>query len=623
MVRVRPTAEVPNWLSSVAEVLPLPHQAPPPYALGEAVAELGEYAQAADGSTWGSRTSKSNRASLRTEIDAQAEALGGRLSVLLSPLLDEIRIDADPAVVVKVAARLSEEWHSQGAITDAFGDLCDAAKVSGVTTRALRKLSAIVASQVGPAAHSSFSLLNHAADALVGTAEELAVGRPALSSPQFSEADRLEMAIDILVAPQAGHVVVWLAYYRATVSGMREVAGPMTFLRADWVLPNAFDHELHDFAERAELRRIREHVYWLDELNAATSDPKNRLALVRVDLGERQVAGAAEEARRRVEAVLSVPVEAGGVSWQSADAVAVLLNGEVRSSSPGIRVHDVPSLDDDTYGIGATAEILTEVAAQLDEALSKGPMPNDLVEALNSLREARMTDHRDVLFYGARRVSPRVATALEDHAMELFASVLKVSAIDLAASVQRREALHQADSQVASQLMSPFRGSWSQKHHAGRREIERKISSFSRDGGLMVSIEKAVALQDEISALPMSELQRADLEEALAICTDPAREGHFLEQTRRDMGLIRARHRRVRNAVNHGLPLSSITLKSIRRYGDNTSSIALNMALASFKSGEPGVALLERESDAWSTRTDRIARGVSWAEYDAQAAADS
>jgi hypothetical protein len=72
--------------------------------------------------------------------------------------------------------------------------------------------------------------------------------------------------------------------------------------------------------------------------------------------------------------------------------------------------------------MGATADILSSVADQLGDALTKGPMPEHLVEALTSLREARMTDHRDVLFYSARRVTPRIATALEDHAMELFAS---------------------------------------------------------------------------------------------------------------------------------------------------------------------------------------------------------
>lgn len=611
MVRLQPTASVSDWLLSVAEVLPLPHQAVRPYTLGEAVAELGDYVQAVDASEWNRHPAKKHRASLRIEIQAQSEVIGERLAALVAPLLDDLRNDANHGAVVAGAARFNEAWHSEMAVTDAFRDLCEAAEVPGVTSHALRKLSAIIASQVGPAAHGAFSLLKHAADALVSTEEDLARWRDAELPEPLTEAHRLEMATDILVAPPAGRIVVWMVYYRAFLSGMREVMGPMTFLRADWALQNAFDHELNDFPERHELREIREDVYWLDELHIEALKPENRLILVRVDLGEREIAGAKEEARRRVEAVLSVAVEAGGVSWQSAGAAALLLEGKVRSSSLGLTVRNTPALEDDTYGMGGTAEILSNVADQLGDALTAGPMPEHLVEALASLREARMTDHRDVLFYGVRRLTPRIATALEDHAMELFASVLRVPAAELAAALQRREALSQADRRIVSQLMAPFRDAWSREHHEGRQELERKISTYSQ-GGVLVSVAKTVALQDEIRTLPMSELQRADLEDALAICTDPDRERKFLEEAWCETSLLRARHRRVRNAVNHGLPLHETALNSIRKYADHTSSAALSIALTWFKNGGPGAPLVQREENAWADRMNRISQGMSW-----------
>lgn len=191
----------------------------------------------------------------------------------------------------------------------------------------------------------------------------------------FTEEHRLEMAKDSLVAAPVGRIVVWTVYYRALLSRMREVIGPMTFLRADWALPNAFDVELHDFRERAELRGIREKVRWLEDLNVEALKPENRLTLVRVDLGERQVAGAEEEARRRIEVVISLAVEAGGVSWQSAGAATVLLDGEVRSSSLGLTFRNAPALEDDTYGMSGTGEILSSVADRFGDALVKGPTP--------------------------------------------------------------------------------------------------------------------------------------------------------------------------------------------------------------------------------------------------------
>lgn len=619
MVRVRPTATVSDWLLSVAEVLPLPHRAVPPYTLGEAVAELGDYAQAVDASEWNrERPTRKNRRSLQTEIQAQAGSIGERLGALVAPLLDDLREDANQEAVVAAATRFGEVWHSETAVTDAFRDLCAAAKIPGKTSAELRRLAAIVASQVGPSARGAFSLLTYAADALVNTEEQLASKLDGQIPEPLTEERRFEMAREILVAPPVGQVVVWTVYSRALLWGMREVIGQMTFLRADWALPNAFEHKWHDFPEREELRELRENVPWLDDLHSEALERGNRLTLVRIDLGERQVAGAAEEAKRRIEAIVSIAVEAGGVSWQHAGATAVLLDGKARRSSGGLTVRQTRTADDDSYGIGGTGKILSTVAEEFADVLAKRPMPEQLVEALTSLREARMTDHRDVSFYGARRVTPRVATALEDHAMELFASVLKVHALELAIALQRREALMHADGRIAGQLMAPLDEVWSRGPNAGRDQLERKISSYSRDGIRLVSVAKAVALQDEIRALPMSELKRADFEDALAICTLPERERQLLDETWRETSLLGARHRRVRNAVNHGLPLDETTLNSIRNYAESTSKTALDIALTWFKNGEPGAVLIQREEKAWTERMDRISSGLSCVDEDSR-----
>lgn len=90
----------------------------------------------------------------------------------------------------------------------------------------------------------------------------------------------------------------------------------------------------------------------------------------------------------------------------------------------------------------------------------------------------------------------------------------------------------------------------------GRKELEQQISDYGRGGGVLVSVSMAAAHHDELRALPMSDLQRADLEDALKICTDPVHEREFFEEVQDETKLLRDRHRRVRNAVNHGLPLS-------------------------------------------------------------------
>jgi len=608
--RVRPTATGRGWLLSVAEALPLPHQAFRPYTLGEAVAELGDYAHTVGALGWNEKHAKDNRASLRNEIAAQSKTLAKRLRALVASDLVDLDDDSDPEAVVAAAARFNEAWHSETAITEAFRDLCDAAKAPGMTSRALRKLSAIIASQVGPAAYGPFSLLSQAANALVDTEEDLARWRDASPEP-LTEALRVEMANNLLIAAPVGHVTVWVTYYRALVSRMREVAGPMTFFQADWALPNAFDSGPNVFPEGAELREIREDVRWLDDLNVESEKPESRLALVRVDLGERQVAGAVEEAQRRIDAILSVAVEAGGVSWQSAGAYAILLDGKARSSSLGLNLHE-GATSTDSYGIGATSDLLTNILQQLDAALTKGPMPEHLVEALASLREARMTNHRDVTSYSARPVTPRVATALEDHAMELIARTLQVRPVPMVEALQRREALDQADRQVAGQLAAPFIDAWSREHHEGRANLEKKIFDYSQ-GRRLVSVATVVGLQAEIRELPMSDLECADFDDAVAICTDPDRERQLLDEMWSETSLLRARHRRVRNAINHGLPLAATTLNSIRNYAVETSTTALHLALTWFKNGDTGETLLQQEENAWTERMDRINHGLSWA----------
>jgi hypothetical protein len=620
MLRAGSTAKVTSWVRSVAAVLPPLHSALPPYTLGEAVAELGAYAQSVDAVRWSSRSSRNNRQSLRDEINAQTVTLGERLHELVAPLLDALHDGTGQEAVIAASANFHEEWHSAGAITEAFRDLCRAAQVPETTSRVQRALSAIIASQIGPAAHGASSLLSQAAEVLIATEEDLDRWREEPVPKPLTDALRLEMAKDILINAPAGCVTVWLAYYRAVASEMRTVTGPMTFLRPDWALPNAFDRGPHEFPEGAELREIRGDVPWIDELHSRALDEDNQFVLVRVDLGKRQLAGAEDDARGRVNAVLSVAVAAGGVSWQSVDAVAVLLNGIVRASSLGLGLQSSPG-PMESYGMVATGEMLSKVAEQLGQALTRGPMPEHLVMALTALREARMTDHYEVLFHGAQRVTPRVSTALEDHALELIVSFLGVHPITLGDALQRRQTLNHVGRQIASQLMAPFNDAWMRGPHEGLRELEQRICSFSQDRRL-VSPAKAIAHQAEIRALPMSDLQRADFENALSICGDPARERQLLEEIWRETTVLRARHRRVRNAINHGLPLNLTTLTSIRHYAEATSNIALDIALSRFKTGRPSATSTYSDERAWTERMDRIDHGISWAAEDSRTAND-
>lgn len=613
MARVQPPAPVSDWMMTTATVLPHPFKQSAPYSLGEGVAELGAYAKSTVSAGWDTaRPVKANRRSLEKELDAQSARLGDQLRAHIDDVYCSVRYECDRLSLVGAAERFGEAWSSNTAIACAFDDLCDAARTASTSTLRLRQLSAVIASQIGVAALNSHSPLDRAADFLMNTEEDLVRWHGNSLPRPMSEEGRRELARKVLTSPTSGKVVVWAVYSRATAWGGRTAFGPITFFRPELVLADASAPNGADFPERAELRSLRRSQNWIDSLREKSMQSDSQFALVRVDLGERSAAGAWEEARRRIDAIVGIAVASGGASWQPTGTGTVLLDGEEQSMSFGPlqrgRVSEV-----DSYGMRATAEILHEAAMELGDALQHGPMPDHLIEAINSLREARMTDHRDVRFHGERRITPRIATALEDHAIELIASVLDVTSKDLASALERDYALTLADHNALRLLMSPFDERWSLDDLESRRTLEDAVSHYDQGGTRVVNIAKLVANQHNIRELRMTALQRLDFEEGLTICVDPNRERQFLEQVSQETSLLRARHRRVRNAINHGLPLASTTVGSVREYASETSRAALNIALTHFRDHTTGTTLLDEENAPWNERISRIGRGEAWA----------
>jgi hypothetical protein len=257
-VRIRPVANVSEWMYSVSDALLRLDREHPPYTLGEAVAELREYAEGTKSSHWERNQVRQNISSLRHEIAVQRDTLGKRQTTTLLPLIEGLAAVNDRADLIVALKIIENLWHSSRSIIDAFRDLCDEAKRPTVTSGTLRKLSAIVASQIGPAANGSFSVLRRAAEALVSCDGDLVWMRNLPNSGHFSEPQRLEMAEQDLLRSPVGHTVVWFSYHRAILRGMRSVLGSITFLDARWALPNALGNGSMYFPERLNSRRSGE-----------------------------------------------------------------------------------------------------------------------------------------------------------------------------------------------------------------------------------------------------------------------------------------------------------------------------------------------------------------------------
>lgn len=80
---------------------------------------------------------------------------------------------------------------------------------------------------------------------------------------------------------------------------------------------------------------------------------------------------------------------------------------------------------------------------------------------------------------------------------------------------------------------------------------------------------------------------RADLEWALSVISDPAEESRSKARLLDHASVLRNRHRRVRNAVVHGNPVTAAALDSVRGYSDSVTRDALAMALESYATSRP------------------------------------
>lgn len=407
-----------GWVAALAGVLPVPRRAAAPFALGETVEEVRLSAGHARRDAW----TKDNRRSLAADVEHLVGSLGPRVSAMLGDQArDLVRgelLCLSPSELGGLADKWLTRWRSEEAVRAAFRDLCDAARAAGATEPTLRPLADIVASQLGAESLSSFSVLRDAAGVLRGRRSVFEVDDEAF--PPISQ--RLHEAEELLAAgPRSGDIVVWLSYRRASGWGPMDL-GPMRVLPAAWHLPNASQDDGQAFPERDELRLVLQESFGFASLVEEVEDPESSVVLVRVELGQRTAAGAIDHAQRMVEALVGVAVGSGGISWQSAETSAVLMDGRVVSAPSGVGVGRWPPIRD-WYGMDATVEVLELVSHRMASALRVRPMPEYLIEAIMAVREAGMTDHRDVESAGERAVTPRVAVALEDHAVELVASI--------------------------------------------------------------------------------------------------------------------------------------------------------------------------------------------------------
>lgn len=587
-------SEVPpgEWMAAVAAVLPRFPSSSVPFTLGEAVEEYGNWARAASSMAW---ARKANRRSLARDLEEGLHDLGRRSRDLMGPLIASMSELTVREEIAAAATEILDVWRREDTVRATFRDLCDQA-ASGSSARDLGPLAAALHSQVTAA---SWGRLGAVAGALDGTPWGVPAVVPAAPHDLLREAERL-----LLTPAPTGDVVIWMIYRRVQLPWRFEI-GPITVLRADWFAEHARRDDGEPFAERDELRKIIEDTHFGEEIARLTKEPANHVAIVRVPLGVRSVAGATTDAARMLDAFLSIVVGAGGLEWLPTGQSYIVLNGEPFGPSFARSV-GTPAIRDDGHGMTDTAR-LVHGAASMFPPDGAWPMPDELVDAALAIREARMTDHREVMFHGAWATTPRIATGLEDQALELVAQFSGMDLSQLQDAMFDRivdAALHQ---EIAGGVQDLLQAA---VDDTGLVSLGNFID-WDNNGMPALDMNAVLTYRSQLLGAQAPRWAKRSLEDALKVIDDVEHERRLNDRLTVRTQTIRDRALRVRNAVTHGNPVTDNSLASVREYSRRVAIDALHLALYAFTTGTTVHALLAEEREARGGDRARRAAGVN------------
>lgn len=597
------------WMLSVAKVL-LPSRTNPTFTLGEAVDELRLWADRARAESWEDR---GNRNSLYRDIEATSAALGPRLRSHLDDLLPNLHEGVDRRAAGKAAAAFGERWHRTDSIRSAFRDLCEAAATETCGTADLKPMADILASQLGePFGHAS---LGASSRALFKTPFQLELnfwlGKEA-TIDDLTPQTRLRAAERLLThSIEEGLVIMWLLYRHAQIDG-RITAGSVTLVDAEWAIREAKRTEAGAFEEQEELRGVQECQIWFNEESLFDDDiDREPYVLARVDLGHRPLDGAEEEAIRRIDALLNIVVGAGGSSWTYTGVCVARVDNRLQATSISAdpRGEHYPY---DAHGTHKTSELLEYWTNRLGHALSVSELPDFLVEALQAFREASTMNRGDGHPSSKHIVTSRIATALEDHTVELVASLAGLTPERLVSALEIMEIGHEWQRLIYDSLLAPLARNLESPELAQEVEaIRLETSESGANGEQFLVLKKLWEKREQLRVLPVSPAERVSFERSLTLISSADNEINSRKYVRKSVALARMRHRRVRNAITHGNPVTSAAINSVRGFSERTARAAIGFALEAFATGETFRELLTTWESQRVALDEKIAAGAS------------
>ena len=605
-----------SWRAALAAALPSGFAKPPSFTLYSVAAEVCDWVDRAPSSAWARRD---NARSMRADVEVglsvcgmavqgQFQPLGAALTEGLDRVADGRSVDrgADVASLGAVSHQAKDLLRSPKLRVAAWRDLADAARADHPDITVIESRIALLNAMLIGAGLDPGERFGRLAGVLNSSAATSTNNLDAVP-PGWADLQRLE-AVDALLRepPATGHCVAWLTFAAARLPDFVLEMGPVTFLDADWCIPNALGPPWQQYQYREELTRVIAHDHDRGTLDP-NAGPRHEV-LARVDLGDRPPFDWEEEAAAQVRSVVGLmAIRTGAPSWRRAGFSCLVLDGEVVTYSLG--PGDEPSFTEpDHYGMNGFAEALGDYRTELAGLLSSGPLPTDVAEALRLIGEAGQVDSRENALNGTATIAEQTAIVLQVAAVERLAAYTEMAGNALVSLIAADWALaryHQDLAWAVERCLSGVSG--------GGDPLLHRVASFS-SGHRRLSFVAAFDVRDQLMAACSGRFERARAQTLLESIGEADAASRILASFEAEADVLKGRLNRCRNALMHGNPVTLESVRSVRDFSRFIISAALNDAIRSVAERRPVTDLLEARTHRRRATLDRLQCGRSFQE---------
>jgi hypothetical protein len=579
----------PAWIKSLVSSLDRRHGASRIMPLMSVVDEIAAWVDLASGEeAWAKRT---NRESLRLELDRSTDALGAAVRTVVSGPLSRFeaaftqlvnsprsvlshapgtRTDAVWTDLARTAKDLLRALDADGAAAASWDDLVAAAQDRSLSARQYRPIADLLFDQLQQRGHDAASMFNALAS-LVAYGPE-AEGSP-LRHLDMPIEDRIARARVTVSSPaEIEPTVVWLGY--KGLAWLNLDAGHVSFMDAEWHVQNArpdgqdFDHkcELWDLVKDGHQFKVAERADEKSEVDL----------LVRVDLGETTAAGAVRRATDMVETILNVSIHSAGGIHPDLVQHAVLRSGRQTGWGfpPSRRQTGFP---DDGYGGHLTGEAVEKHGPRIAQALGRDELPRYLAAAIEVQVVADHPFSRDMALRKPSEADIRSVVPLADRVVQHVAAHAAMSPDDAFTELQQHWPHARWTTDVQNTVGMCLLGGGPQPQLTHDLTQDWFATGPSHPWVLFVADHTS-----DLLSVCRVEHERAWITRMLRSVADAAVYDELVREYTAEAEMLESRRRRVRNSLVHGNPTSFAMVESVREYATFLSSSALRRGLESY-----------------------------------------